>query len=525
MAFVSNLVGFCKKSSLAKLGKSETLNMFVTTTDSNEHSFNTILRPMPGYEKVADIPGSPQGTFRISRDGDGNPAVYGVWDKVLYLIKGDASYRIGEITTSAKVSFCETSGYGRANPHLVLCDEENVYCVDTSLTPALQAEYFEAHNPIPLPFAYPDDKVKKVKPAWVAYLYGYLVMGAKDTDIFYTSYQYPFEDFVDEESTEINYDVFRCIKGSRYYYSEQGKWTMSEWQPDNTVVGCSNGSRLFTLGTRSFQVFTFQDSVTQPFVSPDTASQAIGIKSKDSLAQYGSQIFWLGSADQGDSVIYTMGSDASPQRISTDEIEEQVLKLNANFVNAFTFRYRSHPFYAINFAADDVTFAYDIREQGWIKLSSVLKNGQQGSFRYCNPTYTKDGELVFQTKDALVKATEESWIEHDGNPILRRRAGGMLSSDHKVFKIGKLKILSNNGEYKLIKDRPALVTLRYTKDGCNWETVGTHSLGSVGNYDYDLIFKNLGKAKYLTVEVGTSENIPFALYGMDISATVCNGYR
>jgi hypothetical protein len=49
----------------------------------------------------------------------------------------------------------------------------------------------------------------------------------------------------------------------------------------------------------------------------------------------------------------------------------------------------------------------------------------------------------------------------------------------------------------------------------------TYSLGNAGRYDYDTVFRNLGKVQYLTVEVGTSENIGFALYGMDVTGTAC----
>lgn len=508
MSFVSNLVGFTKKSLLPKMGKSDTYNMYVETKDVSEHAFTTILRPMPGYETVSSqVEGAPQGTYRCSRGWDGKPAVYGVWGSKLYLIVEDegtaAPYLISSIAGTGKCTFCETSGYGRTAPHLVICDGVNVYAVTTTLQPIEQKSDFKT---VTLPLRYPDEQVLRIEPSWIAYLYGYLIVGAKDTDIFYRSVQYPFEttdDVMDLEAT-----------------GGYGHWTFSEWQPDNTVSGCSSGSRLFTLGERSFQVFAFQDSTANPFASPDTASQNVGIKSAETLECYGDSVFWLGSA-MGDATVYAMGIDAQPKRISTDEIEETISKCNASVAKAFLMKWKSHPFYVLNFPDDQVTLCYDVREGGWTRLGSRDSVGNEVEFRYSGAVVSKSGDLWLQGDGVLVKATNEKWTEHDGTPILRKRAGGVLSSDNKPFKIGSIKLITNNGDYPLVLDHAPKIFLRYSGDGATWKRSSTYSLGNAGRYDYDTVFRNLGKVRYLTVEVGTSENIGFALYGMDVSGVTC----
>lgn len=509
MSFVSNLVGFTRKSMLPKVGKSDTYNMYVETKDISEQAFSTILKPMPGYDKVADVPGKPQGTFRCSRGyPDLRPAVYGVWGSVLYLLIEQGGtvtpYKISDIAGSGKCTFCETSGYGKTNPHVVLCDGVNVYAVDTTLAPSQQRTDFKV---IQMPLKYPDEPTDTIEPSWVAYMYGYLLVGAKDTDMFYHSVQYPFETTT---------DVMDLGNTGGY-----GHWVFSEWQPDNTVIGCSTGSRLFTLGTRSFQVFTFQDSVQTPFATPDTASQNIGIRSKDSLATYGDLIFWMGSSTMGDGTVYMMGSDVQPKRISTDEIEEIISKCRSDVSDGFMMKWKSHPFYVLDFPADNITLCYDIREGGWTRLGSRGHDGDEISWRYRYAILSWGEDVWLQAEGALVKATIEKWTEHDGTPILRKRAGGILSSDHKPFKIGAIKLITNNGDYPLVLDHAPRIFLRYSADGATWKRSSTYSLGSAGRYDYDTVFRNLGKVQYLTVEVGTSENFGFALYGMDVTGVTC----
>ena len=515
MSFVSNLVGFTRKSILPKVGKSDTYNMYVETKDSNEYGFSVILRPMPGYETVVDsVSGEPQGMYRCSRGPlmvDGNPVVYGVWGRKLYLIiEKDGvvtPYKIADINGSERCTFCETTGYGKTAPHLVICDGQNVYAVDTTKTPIEQQSDFRT---IQMPYVYPDNEPDRIQPSWVAFMYGYLIVGAKGTDMFYYSVQYPFE------SDPVDYDIMDLGSTGGY-----GHWVFSEWQPDNTIVGCSTGSRLFTLGTRSFQVFTFQDSVDMPFATPDTASQNIGIRSKLSLASYGDLVFWMGSSSMGDGTVYMMGSDIRPQRISTDEIEEMISGYNSSVCKAFIYKWKSHPFYVMDFPADGVTLCYDIREQGWTRLGSRSSTGDETSFRYANATLSSREDIWLQGDGVLVKAVMTKWNEHDSTPILRKRAGGILSSDNRPFKIGSIKLITNNGDYPLVLDHAPQIFLRYSPDGATWKRSSTYTLGNAGRYDYDTIFRNLGKVQYLTVEVGTSENIGFALYGMDVKGVTC----
>lgn len=520
MSIINNIVGFVKKSAYAKLGKSDTYNMMVETKDSGEHGFSFILKPMPGYKEVAKITGKPQGMYRCSRSYDGKPAVYGVWGKKLYLIdKGVEPVFIGDIGGSGNVTFCETSGYGRNHVHLVICDNVAIYCVDTEIDPPKQREYFSKHSPIQLPYCYPDSKERRVTPSWIAYLYGYLVMGAEGTDIFYVSRQYPFED----EDEKRKYDIFALSdtdydKNGKHTGFGYGKFFFSEWQPDNTITGCSSGSRFFTLGERSFQVFSYQSSKEIPFASPDTASQSIGIRGKDTLAMYGSSIFWMGSADMGGNSIYTMGNDASPQKISTDEIEDMISGYDKDSAKSFCMRIGSHPMYVITFPVDDMTLAYDIRENGWIRLGSSDNKGHEKCYRYCNSVYSRNDKVWLQGDGVLVEATDDDWREHDGTPITRKRVGGVTSSEHKPFKVNKVSVLTNNGDYKNYVNKGARIMMRYSKDGSTFEDLYTKSLGRAGQYGYDVTFRNLGKSTEFIIELASSDNIPFALYGIDLEA-------
>ena len=135
LSFVSNIVGFTKKSQFAKLGRSDTYNMFVEQKDVNENGFSVVLLPMPGYVGVdthwEDAGAAPQGSFRCSRGWNGRPCVYAVWDKKLYLLEENDDSKelffISDIAGTGKITWCETSGYGHSSPHIVFTFFPSLY--------------------------------------------------------------------------------------------------------------------------------------------------------------------------------------------------------------------------------------------------------------------------------------------------------------------------------------------------------------------------------------------------------------
>ena len=316
---IQNIAGSITKSNVAKIGLGESLNMFLERQNIQEHSCELAMRTVQGEVKAADIPGVCRGMYRVSRGYDNRPVLYAVFDHSLYLINEDNSFNeIAQINSSgSECHMCETGGYGSAHPHLIIVDGVNVYAVNTGLSIGDQQMDFRS---IKLPCRVNSEL--SINPTHVAYLYGYLIVNDAGTDAFYCSYQYPFEiedsqdeafyvkrsefvlwwttlstdqqlaykngqvqdsyytlykEFIDgtADDTPEKYDIFRV---DTVEYAKYGFITYSEWCPDNTIALCSNGSKLYTFGERSWQVFSYNDDKNNPFSSPDNAAGHIGIK-------------------------------------------------------------------------------------------------------------------------------------------------------------------------------------------------------------------------------------------------------
>lgn len=558
---ISNIAGSITKSNIVRVGLGESLNMFVEQQNPTEHSCTLVMRTVQGEVKAADIPGTCRGMYRVSRGYDNKPVLYAVYDHNLYLINEDNTFNeIATINSSgSECHMCETGGYGSAHPHLIIVDGTSVYAVNTGLSIGDQQMDFRS---IKLPVRVNSNN--SINPTHCAYLYGYLIINDTGTDAFYTSYQYPFEiedtetpefyvkrsqfvswwmtltdaqreaykagevhdayytmykEFIDgtADDTPEKYDIFRV---DTVQFAKYGFITYSEWCPDNTIALCSNGSKLYTFGERSWQVFSYNDDKNNPFSSPDNAAGNIGIKAPNSLAMLGNTVLWLGSSDIGDNGVF-MIKDTTITRISTQDIEREITQI-VNPENAYSsiWQEHQHVFYSITFEDSKKTYVYDITENAWHYRASYNDVNRLTFWRYNHVTFAY-GKQYVGTKDALCYMDENCYTEHDGRVMLKMRRGGVLTSNDCPFYIDMLRLITNNGQHSFNDQYGDLelnprVSFRYSWDGATFSDYEDAYTGKIGRYDYETNIYGCGMGRFFTLEVSTTEPIPFAIENLQI---------
>jgi len=567
---IQNICGTIARSNIVKVGLSESLNMFQETQNPTEHSCDLIMRTVMGEVNAANITGKCRGMYRVSRGYDNRPVLYAVFDNYLYLI--DENNNVNYIATiSSHGSEChmtETGGYGSAHPHLIIVDGYSVYAVNTGLSIGDQQLDFRS---IALPLRI-NSKDTFIKPTHCAYLYGYLIVNDAGTDAFYVSYQYPFEvedaeepafyqlrnNFItwwatlDEATQEQyrageiqdsyydmykafitgtanddpeKYDVFRV---GTVQFAQRGYYSFSEWAPDNTLALCSNGSKLYTFGERSWQVFSYNDDMNNPFSSPDNAAGNIGIKAPNSLAMLGNTVLWLGSSDIGDNGVF-MITDTTITRISTQDIEREITQIiNPKNAYAQIWQEHQHVFYSLTFEDSKKTYVYDVTEQAWHYRASYDKDNRLTFWRYNHATFAY-GKIYVGTQNALCYMDENKYTEHDGRVILKMRRGGVLTSNDSPFYIDCLRLITNNGQhsfndqYDNMEANPR-VSFRYSWDGATWSDYEDAYMGKIGRYDYETNIYGCGMGRFFTLEVSTTESVPMSLENLQISWSPCSAF-
>lgn len=517
---VQNIAGTLSRSNVAKVGLGDALNMFVETQNPNEHSTQLLMRSASGERKFVESPldGRCRGMFRVSRGIDGNPALYVVFGQKLYLVDADAD--IHEIATldtvGSEVRMVETGGYASAHPHLVLVDGVNCYAVDCTVPVATQRSDFRT---IALPVR-PDDPTTNIKPTFIAYCYNYLAINDAGSDAYYLSYQYPFE--TTTSNSEIDYDIFRLASTAGI-----GFITYSEWCPDITSCLVCTGSKMYTLGPRSWQAWSYNDSATYPFSSPDNAAGNVGIKAPNSAAVLGKFVFFLGSSDVGENGVFTL-TDTTITRISTGDIEREIASMN-NPENAYgqVWQEHRHTFYSLTFEDSKVTYVYDVAENAWHRRASYDASNNLTFWRYNHATFAYNRTMV-AGENYLCFMDENTYEEHDGRRILKMRRGGVMTSNDQPFYIDAAEIVTNNGQHSFNLDTRddfnPRVSIRYSWDGSTWSDYEDYYLGFIGNYEYSTTIWQLGLGRFFTLEISTTEKIPFAIENLKVSWNPCSSF-
>lgn len=561
---ITNICGGISKSNLVKVGLGESVNMFPELQQNdNEKSATIVMRTVQGEVLAQNIEGKCRGMYRVSRGYDNKPVLYAVYDTTLYLIdSNNNAISIGTINSyTTECHMTETGGYGSSHPHLIIVDGTSVYAVNTGLSIGDQQLDLKR---IDLPYRV-NSTTEYIKPTHCAYLYGYLIVNDAGTDAFYTSYQYPFEitdsepesfyedreefitwwmtidestkeqyiageiqdqyytkwkEFIDgtaDDTPQVN-DLFRV---HTVEFANYGFITYSEWCPDNTIALCSNGSKLYTFGERSWQVFSYNDDKNNPFSSPDNAAGNIGIKAPNSLAMLGNTVLWLGSSDIGDNGVF-MIKDTAITRISTQDIEREITQLlNLETAYSSIWQEHQHTFYSLTFEDSKKTFVYDVTEDAWHYRASYDKNNHLTYWRYNHATYAYS-KIYVGTDNALCYMDENKYTEHDNRVIYKMRRGGVLTNNNQPFFIDELKLIGNNGQHSFNNSYTDLemnprVSFRWSWDGATFSDYQDAYLGKIGNYSFDTSLFGLGMGSFFTLEISSTEPIPLSFESIEIS--------
>lgn len=519
-----------------------------------------------GEVLAQNIQGKCRGMYRVSRGYDNKPVLYAVYDTTLYLIdSANNAIVIGTIDSyNTECHMTETGGYGSAHPHLIIVDGTSVYAVNTGLSIGDQQLNLKR---IDLPYRV-NSTTEYIKPTHCAYLYGYLIVNDAGTDAFYTSYQYPFEisnsepdsfyeereqfitwwmtldkatqeayrngeiqdqyytdykEFIDgtaDDNPEVN-DVFEV---HTIQYANYGRIAYSDWCPDNTIALCSNGSKLYTFGERSWQHFSCTNDETSAsglWSSPDNAAGNIGIKAPNSLAMLGNTVIWLANSDIGDNGVFML-KDTELTRISTQDIERELTQLtNLETGYASIWQEHQHVFYSLTFEDAKKTYVYDVTENAWHYRASYDSKNHLTYWRYNHATYAY-GKIYVGTKDALAYMDENKYTEHDGKVIYKMRRGAVLTSNDQPFYIDSAEIICNNGQlsfdnhYDNIELNPR-ISIRYSWDGATFSDYEDYNLGKLGRYDYSTTIWSLGMGRYFTLEISTTEPVPLSIENLKIA--------
>lgn len=325
---------------------------------------------------------------------------------------------------------------------------------------------------------------------------------------------------------EIDYDIFMINpwRAVEVGYKDYGFITYAEWSPDNITALYSNGSLLYTWGPKSTQIFNYNNSETNPWVSPTNCANGIGIKAVHSIASVGDYVFYLGSSSIGENGIYQFQSNQLT-KISTPDIERKINTLdNSADAKGQCWTENGHLFYAISFINGDYTLVYDILEGTWHRRSSKDKYTNAQHYWRLSSATLHDSKLIFGTSDGkLVYLNQNKFDEYDGRPMIRTRRSGAMMDNYQDFFCDGLKLICNTGDFNNSTLTPKIM-MRYCDNGGEWSNQEMGSLGPQGHYNYEVEWWNLGLHNVMNIEFSCSDPVNFCIMNGKINYVLCDSF-
>ncbi len=143
----------------------------------------------------------------------------------------------------------------------------------------------------------------------------------------------------------------------------------AESSPDIINALISTGRELWLFGPQSTEVWYNSGAAAFPFQRINGTPSEIGCFAPFSVCRMETNVFWLGSNDQGFGQVFT-NQGYIPTKISTHAIEQEwVTYPTINDATAFCYQEGGHRFYIITFIGGDATWAYDVVTQMWHELA------------------------------------------------------------------------------------------------------------------------------------------------------------
>lgn len=149
-------------------------------------------------------------------------------------------------------------------------------------------------------------------------------------------------------------------------------WTANSFDaasafPDANVASMRCGPYILVLGTESSQFFTNAGLTPFPLAKVTAKTAKVGAISADAIAEISDTKFFAGSTPQGGISIFQY--DASFQRVSTPEVDANLILSGASNISMTTIRFYGRSFVLVR--AGPTTWGYCVEEKYWHEWNST----------------------------------------------------------------------------------------------------------------------------------------------------------
>ena len=368
-----------------------------------------------------------------------------------------------------------TVSMAEGNTQLAICDETNLYYLEYSSNT----------------FAKVSDPDLPASVGFVTNIDGYFVVNENNSGRFYIS---ALNDVTSWDALD---------------------FATAESSPDNLLCCINAVGQLWLFGSKTTEIWTNTGASSFPFARISGAVMEQGILARHTAIELENSVFWVGSDDFGNGVVYR-ANGFIPQRISTTPIEKRIQESsNTDKLSAYAYQEDGHIFYVITGGGLETSLVYDLTTQLWHERGFFNDDGNFEQDLAANHIFAFGKHLVGDRRNGNIYEQSLNFYTDAGEEIVRDRIYTHISDEDKRLRFNSLDLGVETGVgLQSGQGSDPLISMRLSKDGArtwtNWETT---SIGKVGQYNTKVSFRRLGISEQLTINIRYTEPTKFAITG------------
>jgi len=253
---------------------------------------------------------------------------------------------------------------------------------------------------------------------------------------------------------------------------------------------------IWALGEETTQCYVNTGDTDFPFERAGGSFQRIGMGAKDSLAEVDKTLLFL---DPQARVVRTTNYDY--QVVSTNELGKRFAGYTTSDAIGFFVLWQEQAWYVITFPSEDITWVYDASTNSWFQWGYGPGHARHRASTACYYPLSKHW-LVGDHSNGKIYALDADTYTDDGESICWERTTPDLYHDGHLMFFNRLKVNMKMGVglaagHGIDSAEAPKVMLDWSHDqGNTWSNERTASMGKIGEYDAECVFRRIGKASH-----------------------------
>lgn len=273
--------------------------------------------------------------------------------------------------------------------------------------------------------------------------------------------------------------------------------------------------QLWLLGDKTSEIWTNTGDSTFTFQRISGTEMNVGILAPYSALEFASSLFWVSNSAEGQGVV-VRATSYTPQRISTEPIEKIISEAsNPEDIYSWGYQQDGHDFYCLSGGGLGTTLVYDLATGMWHERAFLNIQGEFEEHLGSSCMFAFGNHIVGDRRNGNLYKLLQDVYDDNGNSIARERTFTHLSSEQKMVRYNKLTLGFETGVgLQFGQGSDPQVSLQLSRDGARtWSDSQYASIGEVGKYQMDVVFRRLGIAKQMTFRIRVTDPVKVAIIG------------